>query len=226
MSNIWNRLIKVQQLFIDRFDKHGHEIIEPGMDQFNQPGWANHVWTSNRFRRAHLDVVDARDTRGLWMMHCCIFPHTDDPSPIFGYDVIAGRNKITGFFFDYSSIDNAEHDMSQWFAHEVSKLEWRKPRELPDWAKRIFSQHMVAAGNVSEGIELDQIEELAITCIDHYLSNVGETKGYVLDNTPAQNFYCDNQRQNPHTPKVMTSLGLNEDDVKSFIDKCLFPKII
>jgi hypothetical protein len=30
---------------------------------------------------------------------------------------------------------------------------------------------------------------------------------------------------NPHTPRVMASLGLNEEDVRVFIQECLFPEI-
>jgi hypothetical protein len=46
-----------------------------------------------------------------------------------------------------------------------------------------------------------------------------------MDTTSYQNYYCDNQKQNPHTPRVMVSLGLSEEDVKVFIQECLFPEI-
>ena len=63
MSNVWDKLIEIQDLFIEQFDKTGVEIQEPEMDRFNQPGWVNRVWTSDAYRRAHLDIVDARDTK-------------------------------------------------------------------------------------------------------------------------------------------------------------------
>jgi phycocyanobilin:ferredoxin oxidoreductase len=223
-SEIWDALIQLEERFVDELDYHGHRIHEEGMDRFNQPGWINLVWDSKRFRRAHIDVVDARKTRGLWMMHCCIFPYTDDASPIFGFDVIAGKNKITGAFLDFSSTGNLNHPMIDWFGEEVKKLEWRKTRELPEWAKRIFSPHMVAAGNIVAGHELEQIVDMAYNNFDHYIKNVGD-RGSCLDNSKGQDFYCENQRQNPHTPKVMASLGLNEDDIKIFIEECLFPPI-
>jgi phycocyanobilin:ferredoxin oxidoreductase len=224
MTDIWNRLVSIQDNFINQFEKHGEEIHEMEMARFNRPGWINRVWVSDGFRRAHIDVVDARETRGLWMMHCCIFPHTDDASPIFGFDIIAGKNKITGAFHDFSSTGNLNHPMIDWFGDEVAKLEWRKTRELPQWAKNIFSKHMVAAGNIVAGPELDQIVDMAYNNFDHYIKNVGD-RGSCLDNTKAQDFYCENQRQNPHTPKVMTSLGLDEEDVRVFIEECLFPPI-
>lgn len=195
------------------------------MARFNQPGWVNRVWTSESYRRAHIDVVDARNTKGLWMMHCCIFPHTNNPAPIYGFDVVAGKNKITGCFHDYSAAGDANHPMMQWFDEYVENLDWRKERKLPDWAERIFSKSMVAAGNVQDEEELEQIVAMAKDTVEHYLSTVAETNGQAEDTTEAQNFYAINQKQNPHTPRVMESLGLNEDDVRVFIQDCLFPEI-
>jgi phycocyanobilin:ferredoxin oxidoreductase len=224
-SKVWDTLIEVQNLFIEQFSKTGKEIFEPGMDRFNQPGWVNRVWTSESYRRAHVDVVDARESKGLWMMHCCIFPHIHNDAPIFGFDVIAGRNKITGCFYDYSSAGNKEHPMMDWFAGEANKLEWNKTRKLPEWADRIFSPSIVAAGNISNENELEQIIAMAKKGIKHYLSTVSETNNTANNTTEAQNYYCENQKQNPHTPRVMVSLGLSEEDVQVFIQECLFPEI-
>ncbi len=224
-SKVWNTLISIQQLLEKQFSETGVETFEPGMERFNQSGWVNRVWTSDRYRRAHIDVVDARDSKGLWMMHCCIFPHTNNSAPIFGFDVIAGKNKITGCFIDYSPTVDRSHPMIEYFAEEVSRYEWIRKRELPDWAQRIFSSSMVAAGNVSNEHELSQIESLANILVNHYLETVGETNNTVADTTFEQNFYAQNQKQNPHTPRVMTSLGLDEEDVRIFIQDCLFPEI-
>ena len=226
MSKVWDTLINIQSLLETNFGRTGTEIFEPGMDRFNQPGWTNRVWTSDSYRRAHVDVVDARDKKGLWMMHCCVFPHTHNPAPIFGFDVIAGKNKMTGCFIDYSQTGDPDHPMIQYFGEEVSRYEWFKKRELPDWAKRIFSPYMVAAGNVSDESELAQLSSLSSILVNHYLECVGETNNTVENTTEAQNYYCDNQKQNPHTPKVMASLGLNEDDIRVFIQECLFPEIV
>ena len=215
----------IQALLEESFDRTGAEKFEPGMDRFNQPGWSNRVWVSDRYRRAHVDVVDARATKGVWMMHCCIFPHTHNPAPIFGFDVIAGKSKITGCFYDYSPAGDPEHPMLDWFADEAQKLEWVKTRKLPEWAERIFSGNMIAAGNVSDEEELAQITEMARQGIHHYLSTVAETNNTAKNTVQAQNYYCENQKQNPHTPKVMVSLGLSEEDVRIFIQECLFPEI-
>ena len=227
MSLVWDSLIGIQQTFEEAFDKTGTEIEEPGMDRFNQPGWVNRVWTSNKYRRAHVDVVDARDTKGLWMMHCCIFPHLQNDGPIFGFDVIAGKNKITGCFHDYSATQNPHHVMIDGFGEEVAQLEWRKQRELPDWAKAIFSDHMVAAGNVNKEDEINQIEELAKHSVESYLDEIDffNDIGSTDKGKETQNRYAYYQKQNPHTPRTMAALGLDPKDVEVFIQDCLFPNI-
>lgn len=224
-SKVWDALIQIQDTFINEFSKTGTEVQEPGMDRFNQPGWVNRVWSSKTYRRAHIDVVDARASKGLWMMHCCVFPHLDNSAPIFGFDVVAGKNKITGCFVDYSPTAGLDHPMIEYFKEEVSRYEWHKPRALPEWAQRIFSPSMIAAGNVSDEEEISQISSLANILINHYLETVGETAGQAINTKDAQNYYAQNQKQNPHTPKVMVSLGLSEEDVKVFVQDCLFPEI-
>jgi len=225
MSQVWETLISVQHLLEKKFSETGTETFEAGMDRFNQPGWINRVWTSDSYRRAHIDVVDARETKGLWMMHCCVFPHIHNPAPIFGFDVVAGKNKITGCFIDYSPAGDVFHPMIKYFAEEVSRYDWNKPRKLPEWAERIFSKSMIAAGNVSDESELRQIASLAHILVNHYTECVGETNNTHINTTIAQNYYAQNQKQNPHTPKVMASLGLDEEDVRVFIQDCLFPEI-
>jgi hypothetical protein len=184
--------------------------------------WPNFVYTSPKFRRAHLDIVDARETKKLYMMHLCIFPHIYDPSPIYGFDLIAGPSKVTGAFHDFSPCTE-QHPLLDWFETRVKPYEWSRKRQLPDWAQEIFSSNMVAAGNIQSEQELSAILNLALESLDYYLENVGSFSD--VDYTEAQNKYCRNQKRNPHTPKVMASLGLDPQEVSVFVDKCLFPEI-
>lgn len=224
-SNVWDTLIDIQHLLEKSFNETGTEIQEPSMDRFNQPGWVNRVWTSDKYRRAHIDVVDARETKGLWMMHCCIFPHLHNPAPIYGFDVVAGRNKITGCFHDFSPAGDDEHPLIDWFSETTRELQWNKVRKLPEWAERIFTGAMIAASNVQKEEELDQITSTVRKTTAHYLNAVAETNNTSASTKGQQNYYAINQKQNPHTPKVMTSLGLSEEDVTVFIQECLFPEI-
>ena len=100
---IWQRLIKCKDEIVNTLNASCKEYTETGMDRFNNPdyGWVNRTWKNKDIRRAHVDVVDVRETKGLWMMHVCLFPELTNGGPIYGFDVIAGKNKVTGAFHDF-----------------------------------------------------------------------------------------------------------------------------
>jgi phycocyanobilin:ferredoxin oxidoreductase len=227
-SEIWDKLITCQDRIIKIFDDFGEEFEEPGLDYFNRDdgSWINRVWKNKDVRRAHIDVVDARASKGLWMMHVCCFPDIHNDGPIYGFDVIAGKNKITGAFHDFSPTSNLEHEMIQGYYDSVEDFVPKKQRELPEWAKNIFTEKMLAASNVKAD-EVDRIIDIALTNLCEYFNQISESAGagdrdHVV---AAQNYYCHNQQQNPHTPNVMKSLGLDEADVEKFCTDMLFPKI-
>ena len=224
---IWERLIKLEKEIIEVLDKHLVEYKEPGMDRFNNPNWTNRTWSSMSIRRAHVDVVDARESKGLWMAHICLFPMLENGGPIYGFDIIAGKKKITGAFHDFSPLLKKEHPLTRWFIEENKWFKPSKVRELPDWAKAIFSEGMIAAGNVQEERELNQICTMAVSNLNAYIDKIGHynSDSSREDVIRSQNFYCENQQKNPHTPKTMQSLGLPEEDIKLFCADNLFPTI-
>ena len=224
---IWERLIKCKDEIIEVLDKHLVEYNEPGMERFNRPGWTNRTWSSMSVRRAHVDVVDARETKGLWMAHVCLFPMLENGGPIYGFDIIAGKKKVTGAFHDFSPLLQQEHPLTKWFIEENKWFKPSKERELPEWAKAIFSGGMIAAGNVQEERELNQICTLAVSNLNAYIDKIGQfnTDSKREDVIRAQNYYCENQQKNPHTPRVMQSLGLPDEVIKLFCADNLFPII-
>jgi phycocyanobilin:ferredoxin oxidoreductase len=162
------------------------------------------------------------------MMHVCVFPNLNNDGPIYGFDVIAGKNKMTGAFHDFSPTTNEDHDMIQGYYEAVADFIPKKQRELPQWAKNIFTDKMVAAGNVNTEEEAVAIVELALNNLRAYFDEIGQSdgSGEVPLVAAAQNYYCHNQQQNPHTPRTMKSLGLPEADVDKFCTDMLFPKIV
>jgi len=229
MSIIWNKLITCQNEILSIFENNCREYEEPGLDAFNQPdsGWINRVFSNKSVRRAHIDVVDARDTRGLWMMHVCVFPILTNPSPIYGFDVIAGKNKMTGAFHDFSPSSTFDHPMIDGYYESVENFIPKKQRELPEWATNIFTGKMLAAGNVKTEEEATEIIRIALDNLRTYMDEVKEfnNNGDETAVAEAQDYYCHNQQQNPHTPAVMKSLGLPEEDVDIFCRDMLFPKL-
>ena len=227
MSVIWDRLIECKDEIIKIFDASATEYEEPGLDHFNNDLWVNRVWRNDDVRRAHIDVVDARDSKGLWMMHVCVFPVLNNPGPIYGFDVIAGKNKMTGAFHDFSASADLDNPMITGYKEAVADFIPKKQRQLPEWATNIFTDKMLAAGNVSTEEEAVAIIELAQNNLRAYFDEISEFtgSGNVDLVTAAQNYYCHNQQQNPHTPRTMKSLGLDEADVDKFCTDMLFPKI-
>jgi hypothetical protein len=227
VSIIWDRLIECKDEIINIFDASATEYQEPGLAHFNNDLWVNRVWCNDDVRRAHIDVVDARDTKGLWMMHVCVFPVLTNGGPIYGFDVIAGKNKMTGAFHDFSASADIDNPMIAGYKEAVADFIPTKQRQLPEWATNIFSDKMLAAGNVSTEEEAVAIIELAQDNLRAYFDEIGEFTGEYSSDivTACQNYYCHNQQQNPHTPRTMKSLGLNEADVDRFCTDMLFPKI-
>ena len=86
---------------------------------------------------------------------------------------------------------------------------------------------MIAAGNVQEEKELNQICTMAVSNLTNYIDKIRNHHGEAKkeDVIKAQNYYCEHQQQNPHTPRVMQTLGLPEEDIKLFCQDNLFPTI-
>ena len=222
MSEIWDKMIECESAIIEKCSALGEET-------FDDPefGWLNRVFRGEHFRRAHIDSVDARDSKGLYMTHICVFPNYTNDAPIYGFDIICGKNKVTGAFHDYSPTADWSHPMVNLFGEFVQDLEWKKERQLPDWAQAIFSKHMVAASNVKAD-EMDQVVTMALDNLDMYFEELPKytkaqyNQGLIKDQ---QNRYCHYQKQNPHTPKAMEALGLDPVAIKHFIEECLFPEV-
>lgn len=182
------------------------------------------VFYSDVYRRAHVSIVDARETKKLWLLHATVFPHTNNPAPIYGFDIIAGPSRVSGAFHDFSPISHS-HPLCNWFEEQTKDLGWNKRRELPDWAKPIFSNNMVAIGSVGE-LELDCFIQLGLDNLDHYLKNMSIPFWNSGDFSSQQNFYCQQQRLNLHTPRVLVNLGFTEEEASNFVRKHLFPEVV
>lgn len=219
MTAVWDKIEQLAETLKLRFSETGTEYAAEDSD-----GWQNYLYSSSAYRRAHVEIVDFRTSHKIYILHCTVFPHYNDPSPIYGFDAVCGPSKITGAFHDFSNAGDHSHFMMKWFAKETENYGWRKPRELPEWARQIFSPSMIAAGNIQEGTELKDLCNIALKSLDYYLDNVGVTQDWPNDYHLAQNRYCHYQKQNPHVIKSMVAMGIPENKMKKFVDEVLFPE--
>jgi hypothetical protein len=221
MTTVWNKISALAEQIESKFQATGEPIpVEHNYE------WYNALYSSPRYRRAHVEIVDFRETHNIYILHCTVFPHYNDPSPIWGFDAVCGPNKITGAFHDFSMPGYVNHPMQQWWEKNSAEYQWHKPRTLPEWAQAIFSKSMVAAGNVSTEEELEALCTLAERSLDCYLFSVGITQQDVADYHQLQNKYCYYQKQNPHVIRSMVSMGVPEDVMKRFVSEVLFPEVV
>ena len=221
MTIVWDKVSKLAADITEKFNATGEVINGSSEDQY---GWHNTLWSSNSYRRAHVEIVDFRETYKIYILHVTVFPHFNDPSPIYGFDAVCGPNKITGAFHDFSHAGDPTSFMYLWFKARVNGLEWNKPRQLPEWAQAIFSPAMVAAGNLQDESEIDQLCDTALTTLDFYLAKIGKDQQSGADYHMAQNRYCHYQKQNPHVINSMISMGIPEPKMKQFVREILFPE--
>lgn len=220
MSLIFDKSIACGQQ-IEKLFRESGDLVEVYEDE--RLGIYDLVFQADRYRRAHISIVDARHTRKVWMLHATVFPHYNDPSPIYGFDIVAGPSKVSGAFHDFSPAGDPTSFMWLWYNAQVNGLEWNKPRELPDWATSIFSPAIVAIGAVGED-ELAEFIKVGLTNLDFYLKKVGYSQQDIADYHMVQNNYCRYQKKNPHTPRVLVNLGFTEEDAANFITEHLFPE--
>jgi phycocyanobilin:ferredoxin oxidoreductase len=173
-------------------------------------GWANHRWTSPQFRMAHVEIFN-RDR--FMVLHCCVFPHYSNASPIYGFDAIAGEHKVTGVFWDLSPTVRP----SAPFNH----IQGLVNRERPEWGS-IFSEHWVACRPTPD--HLVEIGDAAVQCLADYLSTL-----HILDSiqshesiVAAHDNYCVQQRKNEHTLRAIQNL-LGDQLAEEFVTTVLFP---
>lgn len=228
MSVIFEKLDEQAEKFKDLLYSNSYAT-----DEDHSFGWENKVFHNAYIRRAHLDIIDLRDTKKLYMMHLCVFPKVWDSTPIYGVDIIAGPNKLTGAFLDYSPVSEEVHPLSTWFEKQTQNYNWVRERPLPEWAASIFSKDMVAVSNINSILELESFLELSYNSLEHYLTHIDRYQEKIPYSEKSvketykdrQNYYCQKQKQNPHTPRVLEALGFEPELIQRFIQTGLFPEI-
>lgn len=222
--NIQDRLCDLASDIENIFQFHYNEYTVDREYLFE--GWKDTFWTSDIIRKCHLKTIDNRSTSGLWLMHINIFPSLDTDIPILGCDIVSGPKKITGVFFDVSpTVTEYDHIVSKKFKDIVENLEWSRERDLPTWAKKIFSKNMIAVGNIKTKEEVDLMCNTILKILKMYVENKEFSHQNRIRVREAHNFYCQQQKMNPHLHRSITAMGISENEKNSYIDKILFEEI-
>lgn len=113
------------------------------------------------------------------------------------------------------------------FESLTKDLTWKKQRELPPWAKEIFSEYIIGAGSVREGPETDQLREVTLRLLRYYVQGMDNPmfRKEGLDTREAQNKYCRNQKTNVQLHKSILAMGISEEDKNQYVENVLFEEI-
>lgn len=191
-------------------------------------GWSDWFWSSDTIRKAHLKTIEPVGKNKLWLMHINIFPQFNINLPIFGLDIVANPQKISGCFCDYSPITEGSHPYLDKFKLETQGLSWTRAREMPDWAQEIFSENIVGAGSIREGEETDQLCQMALNLATFYcmeMNNPQYQKTFSLDTRKAQNKYCRNQKMNRMLHSSILAMGISEERKNQYVENVLFEEV-
>jgi len=225
-SVIWDECRKLSSGIKSLFDRDLTSFTNKKLTREFE-GWTDLFWSSDTVRKAHLKIIEPTPNNPkLWLMHVNVFPHENVNIPILGFDVVAGPNKISGSFFDFSPVSTTSHPYNLFFEGLTSNLSWKKERELPEWAKEIFSPHIVAAGNIQEEAELKQFVHIGLAGVEFYLRGINELF-YKTDEShlDMHNKYCKNQKMNVQLHKSILSMGISEEDKDDYINNVLFEEL-
>jgi phycocyanobilin:ferredoxin oxidoreductase len=172
-------------------------------------GWQNHIFESEMFRRGHVEIFT---TDKLMVLHVTVFPHLDDPAPIYGFDVISGAEKASGIFLDLSpTVGKTAH-----FCETPAGA----TRIVPEWGE-IFSPHFVAVRPRNDDEFIDLLQA-GMTVLENYLPTLRTETADVEAVRTAQNRYCAGQRRNEKTMSALVRL-IGAERANQFMTTVLFP---
>jgi hypothetical protein len=212
--NLKEYIIQQSDKFIKRLEcETGIEPIES-----KDWGWENYLYSSPHFRQTHIERYFHDN---LMVLHITIFPHKNNTSPIFGFDLIVlpKSDKISAAFLDYSPT----YGSVIWIAPK-----FKEKYELPDWTDGIFSKHFVACRP-----DEDEYQPLFDTALNMFDTTLKKLKSdiYITENTDIiskiidkQNTYCERQWGNKRTLGALKA-KIGKERAEYFMKNILFPKI-
>jgi phycocyanobilin:ferredoxin oxidoreductase len=198
--------------------------------------WDNLLLGAPRFRRAHVETLEVPGQ--LSVLHVCVFPHLDDPSPIFGFDMIAGPARVTGIFLDLSPVtgrppvpglrDVADPAMLTSFAARRVLPEWGdifspdllavRPADIAEISRAIGLARQALEGVLAALRRSGPAREPAREPIEDLAGDGGE------EIAAGQARYVAGQRRNQHTLRMLAGF-IGPVAARRFIDEVLFPPV-
>jgi hypothetical protein len=187
--------------------------------------WDNDLYINPSIRYGHLEHFKSINDK-IEVLHCTFFPSYFKNIPIYGFDVIALNNNVTGLFCDFT-------DCPYVILHLDDKLKNLKKkyaeneRLLPAWAN-FFSSNFICISpkGLNEEELVNDFTDLFAFYVD-YVEKNNFSGDYlypeqVKNSIAIQNNYSFSQRKNEKTSKALSAY-IGATKARQFIDTILFP---
>ena len=165
----------------------------------------NRCYQTPQFRKLHLEL--ARVGNKLDILHCVMFPRPIYALPIFGTDLIGGKEQISAAVVDLSPISPTKQLPADYYLNlqAIPKPDFSQPRPLPHWGD-IFSEFciFVRPGDETENaLFLKQAETYLQLHCDRAIAAQPALQEQHAEILLSQRYYCARQLQNNKTRRVL-----------------------
>ena len=166
----------------------------------------NHCYQTPQFRKLHLELAQVGNN--LDILHCVMFPHPNYNLPLFGVDIVAGKKGISAAIVDLSPV-NSQRVLPiayQKVLRKLPQVDFSQQRDLPQWGD-IFSEFCLfvkPVNQLEEAAFLDHVKTfLKLHCQISLTAKPVESQDLEAEILAGQNYYCNQQRQNDKTRRVL-----------------------
>lgn len=183
----------------------------------------NRCYQTPQFRKLHLELAKVGGM--LDILHCVMFPRPSYPLPMFGTDLVSGRGQISAAIVDLSptSADKQLPTAYQRHLQQLPAPAFSQPRELPAWGD-IFSEFclFIRPDNPEEEASfLQRVEAFLELHCKRAIATEPASAEQQVEILAGQQYYCDRQRQNDKTRRVLES-AFGKDWADRYMTTVLF----
>ena len=187
--------------------------------------WYNDFFINPSIRYGHLEYFRSINGK-IEVLHCTFFPSYFKDLPIYGFDVIALNNNVTGIFCDFTDCTTPNQALTIALKNIKEKY-INNERKLPEWAS-FFSKNFVCISpkDLNQNdliIEFTSLFKMYVLQVEwNNLNGMYNSKYQVDASIELQNNYSINQRKNDKTFKALSAY-IGTEKTKEFIENVLFP---
>lgn len=194
------------------------KTIEYSLDEDNVKV-ENYVWKTEKFRKIHIEVAQMKS--GLNILHTNMYPRYEYDIPIFGADIVASPKSVGAAIVDISSIREDRSLPKDYEILDIVPRDFEEDKRMPEWGD-VFSKYCVFVKPTED--EYQKFVDLTFTYLNYHC-NISHRVKPNWDNYPnvyaGHKYYCDKQRKNDKTRRVLKSI-FGEEFADKYISEMLF----